>query len=106
VTIGDTVTVTVTVRQKFDHNHHIVLDCACVNQDQLLVVSGSAEVLAPTEKIRTKRVAMPEITISDKYARLQVLVQRAAGWRRSTWRWCTRATASRSRARCSPPRRI
>jgi phosphate acetyltransferase len=74
VTIGDTVTVTVTVRQKFDRNHHIILDCACVNQDQLLVVSGSAEVLAPTEKIRTKRVAMPEITISDKYARLQVLV--------------------------------
>jgi phosphate acetyltransferase len=50
VTIGDTVTVTVTVRQKFDRNHHIVLDCACVNQDQLLVVSGSAEVLAPTKR--------------------------------------------------------
>ena len=53
VTIGDTITVTVTVRQKFDHNHHIVLDCACVNQENLLVVSGSAEVLAPTEKIKT-----------------------------------------------------
>jgi phosphate acetyltransferase len=79
VTIGDTITVTVTVRQKFDHNHHIVLDCACVNQDGMLVVSGSAEVLAPAEKIKTKRTVMPEITISDKYARLQVLVARAAG---------------------------
>lgn len=79
VTIGDTVTVVVTVRQKFAHNHHIILDCACINQDKLLVVSGSAEVLAPTEKLRTKRTAMPEITISDKYARLQVLVARAAG---------------------------
>jgi phosphate acetyltransferase len=79
VTIGDTITVTVTVKQKFSHNQHIILDCACVNQDQLLVVSGSAEVLAPREKIRTKRTVMPEITISDKYARLQVLVKRAEG---------------------------
>ena len=47
VTIGDTITVTVTVRQKFAHNQHIILDCACLNQEGLLVVSGSAEVLAP-----------------------------------------------------------
>jgi phosphate acetyltransferase len=79
VTIGDTITVTVTVKQKFDHNHHIILDCACFNQDDLLVVSGRAEVLAPATKIRTKRTTMPEITISDKYARLQVLVKRAEG---------------------------
>ncbi|WP_300335089.1 bifunctional enoyl-CoA hydratase/phosphate acetyltransferase [Accumulibacter sp.] len=79
VTIGDTITVTVTVAQKFARHRHIVLECACFNQDHLLVVSGSAEVLAPTEKIRIKRKAMPEITISDKYARLQVLVSRAEG---------------------------
>ncbi|EXI71099.1 MAG: (R)-specific enoyl-CoA hydratase [Candidatus Accumulibacter appositus] len=79
VAIGDTITVTVTVGQKFARNRHIVLDCNCHNQDHLLVVSGSAEVLAPREKIITKRKAMPEITISDKYARLQVLVSRAAG---------------------------
>ncbi len=79
VTIGDTITVTVTVRQKFDHNRHLILDCACVNQDGLLVVSGSAEVLAPSEKVKAKRTVMPEITISDKYARLQALVARAEG---------------------------
>jgi len=79
VTIGDTITVTVSVRQKFDHNQHLVLDCTCVNQDGLLVVSGSAEVLAPREKIKARRTALPEITISDKYARLQTLVARAAG---------------------------
>jgi len=79
VAIGDTLTVTVTVGQKFARNRHILLDCNCHNQDQLLVVSGSAEVLAPREKIITKRKAMPEITISDKYARLQTLVSRAEG---------------------------
>jgi len=79
VTLGDTITVTVTVKQKFDHNHHIIFDCACVNQDNMQVVHGIAEVLAPAEKMRTKRVDLPDITISDKYARLQTLVARAKG---------------------------
>ena len=79
VTIGDTITIKVTVKQKFDHNHHIIFDCACLNQESLEVVHGTAEVLPPTEKIRTKRVEMPEITISDKYARLQNLLARAKG---------------------------
>jgi phosphate acetyltransferase len=79
VTIGDTITITVTVKQKFDHNHHILFDCACTNQDGMQVVHGTAEVLAPTEKMTTKRTEMPEIVISDKYARLQNLVSRAKG---------------------------
>jgi phosphate acetyltransferase len=79
VTIGDTITITVTVKQKFDHNHHIIFDCSCVNQEGLQVVHGTAEVLAPIEKMRTKRVDLPDITISDKYARLQNLVARAKG---------------------------
>ena len=47
VTIGDTITITVTAKQKFDHNKHIILDCVCTNQENLQVVRGSAEVLAP-----------------------------------------------------------
>jgi phosphate acetyltransferase len=43
------------------------------------VVQGTAEVLAPTEKMRTKRFELPNVTISDKYARLQALVARAKG---------------------------
>jgi acyl dehydratase len=105
VTIGDTVTVTVTVRQKFDHNHHIILDCCCHNQDELLVVSGSAEVLAPAEKIRTKRTAMPEITISDKYARLQVLVSTCLGSGADRHGGGSPLRPrGRSRARCWPPK--
>jgi phosphate acetyltransferase len=79
VTIGDTITITVTVKQKFDHNHHIIFDCACTNQDGMQVVRGTAEVLAPTERMKTKRTEMPDIVISDKYARLQNLVARAKG---------------------------
>jgi phosphate acetyltransferase len=79
VTLGDTITVTVTVKQMFGHNHHIIFDCDCVNQEGLQVVHGTTEVLAPIEKMKTKRVDLPDITISDKYARLQNLVARAKG---------------------------
>src|ERR1035437_341127 len=52
VTIGDTITVTLTCLKKFDHNHHILFDCQCVNQDGLKVIRGTAEVKAPTEKVK------------------------------------------------------
>lgn len=79
VTVGDSITISVTVRQKFAHNHHILFDCTCTNQDKQLVVQGTAEVLAPTEKMRTKRFELPNITIADKYGRLQALLARAEG---------------------------
>lgn len=80
VTIGDTVTVNLTVKQKFDHNKHVLFDCSCTNQDGLQVVRGSAEVLAPTEKIeRMQRVNLPDIRIDDKTERLNRLMARVNG---------------------------
>ena len=79
VKVGDTITITVTCMQKFDHNKHIVFDCVCTNQDGLKVIRGEAEVLAPTEKIKRARMAMPEITISDRDARYRRLFGRAQG---------------------------
>ncbi|MEI7612187.1 MAG: bifunctional enoyl-CoA hydratase/phosphate acetyltransferase [Betaproteobacteria bacterium] len=79
VTIDDTITVTVTVTEKFPHNHHILFDCTCTNQHGQPVIQGSVEVRVPNEKRRTRRVELPNITISDKYARLQALVARAKG---------------------------
>ena len=79
ITLGDTITIRITVKEKFTHNHHITFDCTCINQDGLMVVQGSVEVLPPIEKSKTKRYALPNITISDKYARLQALVSRAKG---------------------------
>lgn len=79
VTVGDTITITVTVKEMFAHNHHIIFDCTCTNQDGDQVVMGTAEVLAPNERTRTKRFELPNVTISDKYARLQALVSRAKG---------------------------
>ena len=79
VKVGDTITVKVTCKQKFDHNKHMIFECLCNNQDGLKVIAGEAEVLAPTEKIKRERVELPEFTISDRWARYKKLLARAKG---------------------------
>jgi phosphate acetyltransferase len=64
VRVGDTLTVTVTCQRKFDHNHHIILDCECTNQDKERVIHGTAEVVAPLEKIKRPKANLPEIRLS------------------------------------------
>jgi phosphate acetyltransferase len=80
VTLGDTITITVTAKQKFDHNQHIHFDCVCTNQENLQVVRGTAEVLAPSEKIsRVQDVYIPSIHIDDKHERYTHLLERVKG---------------------------
>jgi phosphate acetyltransferase len=77
VRLGDTVTVTVTVTKKYEHHHNVILDCQCVNQDGLVVMSGNAEVVAPTEKIKRPRMALPEVRITDKTSQYRRLIAMA-----------------------------
>ncbi|CAN5293696.1 bifunctional enoyl-CoA hydratase/phosphate acetyltransferase [soil metagenome] len=77
VKVGDTMTVTITCKQKFDHNNHMILDCICTNQDGMKVISGEAEVLAPLQKIKRARMAMPALTISDRDARHRKLLAKS-----------------------------
>lgn len=80
VRVGDTLTVTVTCRQKFAHNHHIVFDCKVVNQVGEAVLGGVAEVLAPQEKIRLPKVTMPEFAMREtKAARFEHLIKITEG---------------------------
>ncbi|HYY61823.1 MAG TPA: bifunctional enoyl-CoA hydratase/phosphate acetyltransferase [Burkholderiales bacterium] len=79
VKVGDTITIKITCKQKFDHNKHIVFDCLCTNQEGLKVISGEAEVLAPGEKVKRERVELPEFTISDRWTRYKKLLARATG---------------------------
>ncbi len=80
VTIGDRIVITVTVKHKFDHNRHILFDCVCTNQEGLPVVKGTAEVLAPSEKMsRLQEMQAPEIYIDDKHARYTQLLSRVKG---------------------------
>ena len=53
---GDTVTVTITVRDKDAARHSLGVDCQCTNQDGETVVEGTARVSAPTEKMHPPRL--------------------------------------------------
>ena len=80
VSIGDTITITVTAKQKFEHNKHVIFDCVCTNQEGLQVVRGAAEILAPLEKVtRLEEMRMPEIRIDDKQERYTHLLARVKG---------------------------
>ena len=81
VSIGDRIELTLTVKQKFTHNRHVLFDCVCINQEGLEVVHGTAEVLAPSEKI-TRLLQdghAPAIRIDDKHARFTELLARVKG---------------------------
>jgi acyl dehydratase len=64
VSIGDTVTATVTVTSK-EPRHRVVLECLCVNQVGQTVIDGTATVLAPREKIRRPRVELPDVSLHE-----------------------------------------
>jgi len=63
VGLGDTITVTVKVTQKNAEKHRVTLDCQVTNQRGKVVISGTAEVIAPTEKISRERVTLPKVKL-------------------------------------------
>jgi phosphate butyryltransferase len=63
VMIGDTVTATVTVREKKPAKGDVALDCVCTNQKGETVITGLAYARAPTEKVRRPRITLPEVRI-------------------------------------------
>ncbi|PZU69340.1 MAG: enoyl-CoA hydratase [Sphingobium sp.] len=65
VGLGDSITASVTVREKLQDKSILLLDCRCVNQNGETVITGEAEVKAPTEKVRRPRIALPDIRLSD-----------------------------------------
>ena len=80
VRVGDTLSVKVTCKNKFDHNHHMVLDCICTNQDGHKVIAGTAEVLAPTEKVKRHKADLPEFRLAEsRQQRYQHLLDMSKG---------------------------
>lgn len=74
VRVGDTLAVRVTVVEKDDRNHHVELDCLCTDQHGNAVITGSALVQAPTEKVRRARMAPLKVRLSDKQLRYRQLL--------------------------------
>jgi phosphate acetyltransferase/phosphate butyryltransferase len=79
VGLGETLTVTVTAAAKDEATHQVSFDCQCVNQDGVPVISGMAEVIAPTEKIRLSRVALPSVRFQREFMRHKRLLDAAKG---------------------------
>lgn len=61
ILLGDLITAQVTVTEKIPEKNHIVLDCLCLNQNNIAVIEGVAKVMAPTEKVKRKRLQVPSV---------------------------------------------
>ncbi len=79
VAVGDTITVTVKVVEMDEGKHRVTLECQATNQDSEIVISGTAEVIAPTEKIARERVTLPEIRLLEKGRQYRKLIEKTKG---------------------------
>ena len=76
VKVGDTITIKVTAKEKDTSKGRVVLDTECFNQNGEVVVSGTADVIAPTEKVRRAKVELPEVRFDDKEVRFREIMAR------------------------------
>ena len=76
VRIGDEVTVTVRVREKAERRR-VVFDCECRNQHGKIVLTGTATVIAPAEKIIQETGERPRAVLYERGMRLKPLINRA-----------------------------
>ena len=65
VKLGDTITVNLEVIDKKDKRGIVLLDCKVFNQHEQLVVTGTAEVMAPKEKLVLERPILPRVRIGN-----------------------------------------
>ena len=60
---GDTVTASVTVREKKAGKRIVILETECTNQDGEQVLAGAATVIAPDTTIEWPRTALPDVSL-------------------------------------------
>ena len=63
VKIGDEITVKLEVTGKREDKGYVTLECTAVNQSGKAVVTGSAEVMAPREKLNLPRPPLPTVSV-------------------------------------------
>jgi phosphotransacetylase/acyl dehydratase len=79
VVLGDTVVVTVIVREKNAAKRDVILDCRVTNQTGNVVIDGVATVIAPAEKIQRTRVILPEVRLEEPGRRHRQLIAQTQG---------------------------
>lgn len=65
VKLGDTITASLEVVEKEEKRRFVTLDCNVYNQNDKLVVSGTAEVMAPADKLVVERPQLPPVHIGN-----------------------------------------
>ena len=60
---GDTITATITVQEKRAEKRIVLFDTRCTNQRGEEVLTGTATVIAPAEKMSIQRIALPEVAL-------------------------------------------
>ena len=63
VKLGDTITVSLEIAEKTDRHRNVTIECSASNQDGVVVASGTAEVMAPDEKVSLDAPALPAVTL-------------------------------------------
>jgi acyl dehydratase len=79
VAVGDSISVTVTVTAKEAERHRVSFACQCSNQRGEVVISGSAEVIAPTTKVKRPRATLPEVHLHEHGVLYRHLIDLTAG---------------------------
>ena len=67
VSPGDTITVTVIVREKWPEQRIVVLDTRCANQRGEEVLNGSATVIAPDRTVEWPRAKLPDVALVRRH---------------------------------------
>jgi len=72
ISAGDTLTIRLTVTDKRPESTTVVLNCRCTDQNDIEVISGTAEVIAPSQKFRGRLSDLPEVSLRrhEQYAKL------------------------------------
>jgi phosphate acetyltransferase len=78
VALGDTLSVTITVKAKNDADKSLVFDCQAINQKGETVFTGEASVFAPTVKQTSERMQLPELKVSRGHHVFENLIGRCA----------------------------
>jgi phosphate acetyltransferase/phosphate butyryltransferase len=79
IALADTVTVSVRATAKDVERRRVTFDCQCVNQKGEVVIAGTAEVLAPAEKVKRPRALLPEVHVHDRGVRYRQLIELTKG---------------------------
>lgn len=79
VRIGDTLTIIATIATKDENKKRVTLDCQILNQTGESVLSGTATVIAPTQKVRRLRIHVPTLRMFDPQVRLNLLLDSMRG---------------------------